>query len=157
MARDATRSARQESSPVESEANGHREKFKRMRRLPVLVPVEDRDDATHNVLVRVLGEAEGRGEDLAALITRDPDIVAKKLEAERSRVRRARRRLARQMSDEMAEVLPAEMALTEAECAEVIEELTSRAGLSTKDMAQSSFPDRFNPGAVFVQGGTGWG
>jgi hypothetical protein len=110
-----------------------REKLKSKRNLPVLWPIEDRKDVEQNVIVRLLEEADKQGTDLATLLQGDPGIVWRKLEAERSHIRRQRQKLAKQMSDEMAQSLPAELALSEAAGAELIDRLTGMAGLSANE------------------------
>jgi len=118
---------------VEAGSHELREKIKKMGKLPVLWPIEDREDATQNLLTRLLEEAQKRGVDLVTLVHSDSTIVSKKFEAERSRVRRQRPKLAKQMSEEMADVLPGELALSDAECAELIDQLTKAAHLSSKE------------------------
>jgi hypothetical protein len=122
-----------EANPLEAGSHDLRKRLKEDRKLPVLWPIADREDGAGNVLVRLLKEAQTRGIDLLTLVRTDPDVVRKKLEAERSRVRREKAKLAKQMSEEMEEVLPAELALSEAESAELIEQVAKAAALSAKE------------------------
>jgi len=119
--------------PTEVWAHELREKLKKTKNLPVLSPSEDREDAAQNVLTRVADEAQKRGTDMLTLVQTEPQIIQKKLEAERSRVRRQRQKLAKRMSEEMADALPVDMVLSETESAELIEQLTQAAGLTAKE------------------------
>jgi hypothetical protein len=93
---------------------------------------DDRQDASQNIIKRLLDEANKRGMSLEELLRSDPAIVSKKIEAERSAIRR-RCKLARQMSEEMAEVLPAEMVPSQLESEEIIEQLVQAASLSAQE------------------------
>jgi hypothetical protein len=101
--------------------------------LPGLWPVENREDAAHNVIGRLLEAAKERGVDLATLLESNPQILAQKIEAERSRVRRLRRKLGRQMSAEMAAALPADCVPSEIECVEVMQKAATAAALIAKE------------------------
>jgi hypothetical protein len=111
-----------------------REKLKTMRKLPFLSPSEDQEDGVHNVLVRLLTQAKDEKVSLNQLLDVDgPDHVARAVEAERSRVRRRVPTLAKMMSEEMAQVLPAERVLSQLECTELLEQVTESAGLSPRE------------------------
>jgi|GEM_PF-6626397 len=119
--------------PTELETHKLREELKQRRGLPVLWPIEEREDAADNIITRLLAEAKIRNVDLISLIRVDPAVVDRKVEAERSRVRRMWSKLGEQMREEMQDALPGEYVLSETESAETIVRVAEACGLTDRE------------------------
>jgi hypothetical protein len=111
------------------------ERIKSLRRLPYVRRLEDREDGVQNLVLQLLEAAAASGKDLALLLAEQPDLVQRKRETQRSRVRRGNKKLGRLMSEEMAACLPAQLVLRENEGAELLDRLSRQARLSALESA----------------------
>jgi hypothetical protein len=121
------------ANPVNIPADHPLTKIEKIPRLPYAWPAEDKSDAAQNIAVRLLEEARDQSKDVGVLMEESPEVHWTKVEAERSRVRRRLAKAGKELTAEMADKLPAEAVLSEAESAEVIEKAAAAARLSPRE------------------------
>ncbi len=122
-----------ENAPKECSGQVDLDKLLRSLRGEWRLRFGEQDDSVHNVIVRLLEVAEKRNISLETLLRGEPGLVRKKVEAERSSIRRRLSRTAVAMSEEMQNSLPAEYVLSESDSAEVIELVSRKARLSSRE------------------------